>query len=470
MARYFTNLTTNYCHLWGVWEAIRELIQNGIDEKVVNPENDFTFEYDKERETIKITNKCSILDRSSLLLGYSSKRDNEDTIGRHGDGYKSALLVLLRLGKNVKIYNYHKKEIWTPILDKSDKYNGESVLFIDIKKHIFKKVPNHNLTWEISGITENEMSLINEKYLGFHEIKDNEKYYDKETKSTILLNEKYAGKVYVNGLFVQDVKNRFKFGYDIAPKHLTLQRDRIALNVYELKMIAAKILYNYTENSEEGSKVVSSLVESNADDIENLHCYFWGHKRNLSTKIKNDFFNEYGKNAYPVLNEKEASNMRSVFGSEIKPVVLNEVHRKILVSEPEIISVLEKKNAEVGKAISSPSDLMKLFVSYLKTKTVAPYGSYCLSESDFEKFIEMSELFCFSDDANIKPFLNGFSENTEPEIDSASESGIDTDNSNSDCSEKFQADDEFLCQLPKMPFGDLNCDVLEPDDDIPFGR
>lgn len=418
MARYFTNLTTNYCHLWGVWEAIRELIQNGIDEKVVNPENDFLFEYDKEREIIKITNKCSILDRSSLLLGYSSKRDNEDTIGRHGDGYKSALLVLLRLGKNVKIYNYYKKEIWTPILDKSDKYNGESVLFIDIKKHIFKKVPNHNLTWEISGITENEMSLINEKYLGFHEIKDNEKYYDQETKSTILLNEKYAGKVYVNGLFVQDVESSFKFGYDIAPKHLTLQRDRIALNVYELKRISAQILFNYTENSEEGAAVVSSLVETNSSDIEDIHYYYYNDsKRNLSAKIKSDFFNDYGENAYPVLNEKEASEMRSVFNGKIKPVVLNDVHRKILISEPAISSLLNKTNASISKNISSPSELMKLFVSQLKNKKSNVYGSYVLYDIDFEKFIEMAELFCFNADAQTESFINGISGENDLELE-----------------------------------------------------
>ena len=51
-------------------------------------------------------------------------------------------------------------------------------------------------------------------------------YSKAETKyGEIILDEAYAGEVYVNGLFV-DCNSDLKYGYNFKPKYIRLERDR----------------------------------------------------------------------------------------------------------------------------------------------------------------------------------------------------------------------------------------------------
>ena len=108
---YELTLTPNYVSDWTFNDALRELIQNGTDQEVLDKENKFQIIYNGKEKTLRLVNQKSVLKINTLLLGRSSKANNEDTVGQFGEGYKIAALVLNRLGKTFTIYNNEKGEI-----------------------------------------------------------------------------------------------------------------------------------------------------------------------------------------------------------------------------------------------------------------------------------------------------------------------------------------------------------------------
>ena len=111
MRKYELTLTSSYVQDWNFPMAIRELIQNGVDQETVNPNAAFTIEY--VDGFIRFTNRNTRLRCNTLLLGRSSKQRSDETVGQFGEGYKIAALVLTRLGKPFVIHNNGKNEVWT---------------------------------------------------------------------------------------------------------------------------------------------------------------------------------------------------------------------------------------------------------------------------------------------------------------------------------------------------------------------
>ena len=99
-------IAPSYVPSWGIVEAVRELFQNALDQQKQNPTNKMSWEYDPEAQRLRICNKYSTLEASSLLLGATTKADDTSTIGQFGEGYKIATLVLLRNDKKITFYNY----------------------------------------------------------------------------------------------------------------------------------------------------------------------------------------------------------------------------------------------------------------------------------------------------------------------------------------------------------------------------
>src|SRR5688572_23444582 len=90
-------LTINpgYVKDWGIWEAVREFVQNGLD----SHDNGFHLSIERgggESKTVRIRNVGTTLDRRTLLLGASDK-DGTLERGKFGEGYKLGLLTLSRL-------------------------------------------------------------------------------------------------------------------------------------------------------------------------------------------------------------------------------------------------------------------------------------------------------------------------------------------------------------------------------------
>lgn len=155
MKKYELSLSRNYVSGWGIEEAIRELLQNAKDS---NGED--IIDIDKSSGTITITNKSTSIPSSTLLLGNTSKRDDLDKIGQFGEGYKLALLVLLRDDKEVFIKNGNKN--WIPSFEYSDNFECEVLCITETAGN------GNDLTFEISGFDSSELDELENEFLGLN--------------------------------------------------------------------------------------------------------------------------------------------------------------------------------------------------------------------------------------------------------------------------------------------------------------
>lgn len=155
MKKYELSLSRNYVSSWGIEEAIRELLQNAKDS---NGED--VIDIDKSSGTITITNKNTSIPSSTLLLGNTSKKDNLDKIGQFGEGYKLALLVLLRENKKILIKNGNKN--WMPSFEYSDNFKCEVLCITETEG------AGNDLTFEISGFDSSELDELENEFLGLN--------------------------------------------------------------------------------------------------------------------------------------------------------------------------------------------------------------------------------------------------------------------------------------------------------------
>ena len=240
MSRFDLGMSINYCPQWGIVEAVREYFQNAFDAQTADASNKMYFEYDENEEVLRIGNKNGLLNPDTLLLGKTTKTDNEKMIGQHGEGYKVATVVLLRNGKEVTVYNRSKKEVWTAKVIKSRKYQAQVVVFDIEKVSIFKSVPDHDLIFEIKGISAEEFEAIKESNLHIQEM-DGEIKCVKSSLGRILTGDKYHGKLFVGGLYVT-TSQYATMGYDFDPSLVKLDRDRSFIDGIDLQFICGKVI------------------------------------------------------------------------------------------------------------------------------------------------------------------------------------------------------------------------------------
>lgn len=222
MKKYELSLSRNYVSSWGIEEAIRELLQNAKDS---NGED--IIDINKSSGTITITNKNTSIPSSTLLLGNTSKKDDLDKIGQFGEGYKLALLVLLRDDKEVFIKNGNKN--WIPSFEYSDNFECEVLCITETEGN------GNDLTFEISGFDSSELAELENEFLGLN----GQAYNSIQTSyGEILTDSDFKGKVFVDGLPVYEDDN-FDYGYNFKPCYVSLDRDRKSINIYELKRLTA---------------------------------------------------------------------------------------------------------------------------------------------------------------------------------------------------------------------------------------
>lgn len=229
MKNYELPISPNYVCNWGIKEAVREILQNAIDsEQCGYPKKVL---YSPDCSVLTIINEGARLPLSSLVLGCSSKSDIDGMIGKFGEGYKLALVVLLRKGFSVNIIN--GMEEWTPSFVYSDKFETQ-VLNIEVNPLDSNAISN-DVVFAISGI---DKELYNELLISFPCIDEDYGNVIESDNGCILLDNKFKGKMYVEGLFIQSDDN-FKYGYNFNSDAVCLDRDRKAINYYELRKLTA---------------------------------------------------------------------------------------------------------------------------------------------------------------------------------------------------------------------------------------
>lgn len=227
------SLSPKYVTNWGLIESVREILQNAIDCETDGNKVDVTY----NNEILSISTYGSSLDRKTLLLGESGKNDSR-YIGKYGEGYKLALLVLNRIGKKTIVFT--KNEMWTTEFKKSKVFEEES-MFINIEEYNISSNEEY-VKFEIHNITQSDMFKLRDNFIAL------DRYLGRSIGATreseygeVLLNKEYSGKFYVNGLFVQN-DTEFTYGYNFKSEYVNLDRDRKAINYYELKELTARTL------------------------------------------------------------------------------------------------------------------------------------------------------------------------------------------------------------------------------------
>ena len=228
------SLSRKYVSSWGLNEAVREILQNAIDRQTEGYEVDVTY----SDRTLIVSTFGAALDKSMLLLGESGKNDSS-LVGKYGEGLKLAALVFARDGVPFSIYTGYEK--WTPIFEKSDTFGTEVLKFIIENvdaKHI------DSVVIRIGNIEQHEMLGFRKDFIALDRFLGRDiGAYRLCDYGTVLLNSEYSGRFYVNGLFVCDDSD-FKYGYDFKAEYVNLDRDRRAMNYYDMCELTARSLTN----------------------------------------------------------------------------------------------------------------------------------------------------------------------------------------------------------------------------------
>jgi hypothetical protein len=407
MTTYNLNLTKNYCNHWGIWEAIREILQNGSDQARKNPNNVLSIHYDEKKQKLIISNKESILERDTILLGGTNKDEDDEMTGNYGEGYKIALLIFEKLNKRTVIKNYARKERWTTTFNKEKKYNDKPVLKIKIHKHIIKTVPDNNLSFEIEGITKEEWAIVNEKYLPLRG------EYEKFTSlkgDEILLDKELKGKVFINGLFVEDLGDKFEYGYNLTAKTMKLDRDRQSVKGYDFNSITANLMCEYANKG--GAEKIADAIENKSSEVVTMSFGF-NHSKGLSEELKKRFIEKNGEDSFPVTTQKEMEYVNRL-SRNVTPIIVSE-NEKNFLSRNDIYSdadaFIEERSTEEENE-KTPKEILERFL--LKHGRNLHYDA----KEDLEKIIAQSENW-----NDLTPTLEKINEESvvENELDSETE-------------------------------------------------
>lgn len=238
-------LSRNYVRDWGLTEAVREILQNALD-------SPSPMEYAFIGDTLTIGNRDVTLDPKTLILGTSSKNDDDSKIGQFGEGYKIALLVLAREGIPVTVRNGDCD--WIPSFRHSETY-GDEVLCIDITPRAPVMEP-HRLEFRLTGLTNNDTNAIYDSCLHMQPAMDDVI----ETPRGRILPSR-PNRLYVSGLFVCETD--LNYGYDMRPEFLRLDRDRKSVDTFDLKQ-QTKEMWFATQDWDR----IAKMMDDKEPDVE----------------------------------------------------------------------------------------------------------------------------------------------------------------------------------------------------------
>lgn len=276
-------ISPTYVASWGLWEAVREIYQNALDEQTKDPACEAYISYANDDEgTLYIGSHpvMNALAPSSLLLGNTSKATDGRLRGQHGEGYKLALLVLSRMGFPTKIRN--GQDTWRAAIE-HDKTFDSQVLNI----HVEHNTQNFTgVEFVITDVSTHEWDAIKKNIRNDGDV------------DTILLTEQEKGRVYSGGLYVCTMKD-FDKGYSFAPGTIKLDRDRGLVDNFDLSMATSRLW----TNADHGNDGVE-LLKKGAPDVAYVEYQSSVRSSPLALKVFGDYEAEHA-DAVPVSTQAE---------------------------------------------------------------------------------------------------------------------------------------------------------------------
>lgn len=326
MAKQILPIKETYVSHWGLWESVREIVQNAKDEEDARG-NGMSVEH--TGQYLVVSNEGADMDRKVLLLGYTSK-DGSNLRGHFGEGLNLALLAAARGGYDISVST--KTERWVPSIETSKHYGGERVLVISSTKHA---TPRNGVTVKIKmpAATWAEMKL------GFLFLYDAKDVLKVDTyQGSVLTHEKFRGKCFVKGIFTCNHPNTH-YGYDFS--NVNVDRDRRMIDTWDLEWNMATMLRECLgKDPKMFAGNVLDMLETGASEAKSL-------KHNIEgaalDSLVAEFQARHGEDALPVRSMSESREIEH-FGRKtvVVPAAVAEVLEKKLGSFREVQEKLRK--------------------------------------------------------------------------------------------------------------------------------
>lgn len=388
---YEITISPNYVSNWGINEAIREILQNAIDAD----KNGYKKSIYYSEDTLYINNEGISLSAKDLILGCSSKSDQDGMIGKYGEGFKLALVVLLRKGMNIYVDNNDK--LWSPSFKVSEQF-GTQVLNIEESDD----GRGEGLTFVISPVDQQLYNSLLNYFPCIDESFGNVVNCD---NGQILLDKQFKGKMYVEGLYIQTDDN-FQYGYNFNSDVVELDRDRKAINYYELRALTAQSIVT----AEECNKEIFDAITKSCVDVRDIEEVIDEASESFLEEYREQFYeeNELEENTLvateSVMKQLEQMDIDVpvVKGTEIQSYLIAKANDKLGIIEEAKEAIKnkdEKEEAFDDFKNSKYARLMNWFYTnkhYLPKKaqapffdimkTMIPYGFYKISDSIPEEF------------------------------------------------------------------------------------
>lgn len=325
------SLHRDYVPSWGIFEGIREFLQEALDARDEGYKTEIKF-LPSEKVRIKVEDKT--LDREALLLGYSTKRNNEDLRGQHGEGFKLAMLVLTRMGKEVWIKT--GDEVWKPKFEKSAQFQTDTLVVETTKT----QTPIDGTQIEVRGVTKEEWDIIRPCFLDLLTIPEEDiisvPYYGR-----VLRGDEFADRLYVGGIFVQNLKENYSYGFDLLPRCVKLDRDRRAADRWDVQWQVRTLLRASFSQEKISAEHVLDLIEADQGEARAFESDYGS--SDLGKAIAEEFEKRYGEGAVPVNSVGEAQDVEH-FGK--RGIITNKAIQKVIANN---LGELEVRKREFGQ-------------------------------------------------------------------------------------------------------------------------
>lgn len=259
-------MTKDYRKEWGVIDAVRELVQNCLDNK--EQPSEYVTGIDG---SIIIHTQNYLMPMSMFALGESQKANN--SIGGFGEGFKLALMILAREGSDIYMLNGTK--IFTPTFVHNEQL-GIDTFAITIEDNLSENDGLIN-NCGLSFIFDIDIDLMDELKEKINVFSNN----ILPLPNTVDMLEEHPGKIYINGLFVCE-EDKFKYGYNFAPSKLRLGCDRQIANAFGMAWETSEVWADKLCKSN-ADEVLQMMTES-VLDVADIHYHLSERKAKLITE------------------------------------------------------------------------------------------------------------------------------------------------------------------------------------------
>jgi len=344
-------ISKDYVSDWTVAHALREIFQNAIDREKEGMQYQFGYDFDSNLNKLAVYNKNTSLDPKTLLLGKTSKKDDSSKIGKFGEGYKLALLVLCRENINVEIITGNER--WVPELGYSETF-GEKVLMISIEK------TNKEMQSLIFNINLPADRFKNYTNFNLHLLENYEHFQAEDGQ--ILFEKNMAKKIFVEGLYVCTMREDFKYGYNFKAGMVDLDRDRNSVSPWDVSYECKRLLAEYAKTSD--APIKNMMLESRPDVSQISDALDKKTRENIGSAFAEDFIVKNGEYAYPVSSEEERKEVLERYHGISTVIVKSKVKDEIVRSD---VFQQNKERWDTMPPKETPHQLVQNFVNDFET-------------------------------------------------------------------------------------------------------